>query len=83
MRFNVNHNVKVKLTDAGRRAHRKNHDDLLAKWPTDEKPEYRPPEEDAEGWSTWQLWRLMQEFGPHLYNGCDVPFETELKILET
>jgi hypothetical protein len=41
---------------------------------------YRPPEEDAEGWSKWQLWSLMSLFGPCMHMGCDVPFETDMRL---
>lgn len=80
MWFNINYEVKIRLTDVGRKAHRKNHDDLFADWK--EPPRYSPPVEDAEGWSTWQLWVLMHEFGPYLFNGCNVPFETTIEIPE-
>ena len=26
-------------------------------------PAYRPPDEDKDGWSRWQLWVLMETFG--------------------
>lgn len=75
MKFNINHKVKVRLTDIGRTIHRKDFDQLGMK-----SLNYAPPEEDSRGWSEWQLWELMRLFGPHLYNGCCVPFETEIKI---
>lgn len=81
MMFNVNDSVRVKLTDVGRQAHKKNHHKLyeFAKF---ESPKYLPPEEDANGWSTWQMWCLMQEFGPHIRVGCNAPFETMIEIIE-
>ena len=80
MKFNINGYVRVRLTDEGRARHRKNHDDLFSSWP--QPPEYRAPQEDANGWSEWQMWQLMSEFGSRLYNGCRVPFETEIEIVE-
>ncbi len=80
MKFNINNYVRVKLTDRGRENHRKNHDELFAGW--SEKPEYRPPVEDAEGWSKWQMWSLMADFGPHISIGMNPPFETEIEIIE-
>ncbi len=79
MRFNVNHNVRVKLTDRGRECLEGNHKTLFRK--RQFPPPYQPPEEDEDGWSTWQLWVLMEQLGPHVHNGLDVPFETEIEIL--
>lgn len=78
MRFNINHTVKVRLTDKGRETHHVNHVWLFRNWK--EPPEYVRPKEDEGGWSEWQLWDLMKEFGPGLYNGCNIPFETEIEI---
>lgn len=80
MKININDNVRVKLTDTGREVLKKNHN-LLNKRTGAHLP-YLPPIEDADGWSTWQLWSLMRDFGPHIYNGCRIPFETEIKIIE-
>jgi len=63
--FNINDYVYAKLTDAGKAiAH-----EQLAKY-----------EEFDGGWSKWQLWELMAVFGSSMYNGCDVPFETNIRI---
>ena len=35
---------------------------------------YTPPAEDEEGWSRWQLWALMDVFGPHMSLGVESPF---------
>lgn len=86
MRFNINHNVRVKLTEDGRALHRKNHDDLVAhalSLGAKQGWDYRAPKEDADGWSEWQLWILMQEFGPHITHGAKLPFETTIEIVET
>ena len=78
MRFNVNDHVKVKLTDVGRRAIVKNHERLFGAR-ANQYP-MRKVDEDADGWSRWQLWDLMQEFGPHIVSGCHPPFETTIEI---
>lgn len=76
--FNVNEKVRVKLTARGRELHRKNHEGF---WQgSGFAPGYEPVPEDAAGWSEWQLWELMREYGPHMYNGCKVPFETTIQI---
>lgn len=77
IKINANDEIMVRLTDKGRRILQKNHEKLFAGL----HHPYKPPDE-VDGWSTWQLWRLMQEFGAHLHNGCDVPFETEMQLLK-
>ncbi len=81
MKFNINQYVRVRLTDAGRAAHRKWWDDLFQS--PQLKSKYSPPKEDAEGWSRWQLHILMHELGPALCPGFPVPFETEIIIEES
>ncbi len=71
LRFNVNEKVRVKLTEQGRAALAANHAELV-RWTGTEwrdPPAYQPPIEDADGYSKWQLWVLMQELGPHLRLG--------------
>lgn len=77
--LNINHNVRVKLTDCGREIHRQNFAQFLATFPKFPYA-YRQPEEDADGWSTWQLWNLMQEFGDHLHMGTSLPFDTTIEL---
>ncbi len=75
---NVNHDVWIKLTDAGKAEHRQQHDTFMKEWAKLDV-DYRQPEE-VDGWSRWQLWELMRIFGSKFYNGCDVPFETTIRI---
>lgn len=86
MKFNINNNVKVKLTDFGRKVHRENHNKIFEFIPANCTYNYYndfyKPLEDKNGWSTWQLWELMQIFGPYFFNGGEVPFETEIEIIE-
>lgn len=77
--FNVNRYVWVQLTDEGRRIHRENHDDLEQSIPG-RLPEYRAPKEDDDGWSKWQLWCLMQDFGSHIRMGGPNPFNTNIRL---
>lgn len=81
MKFNINDSVRVRLTDVGRGAILRNHNSLFGAKAGSFTP--RKVEEDEDGWSTWQLWCLMQEFGPHMRNGSPIPFETEIEIIET
>lgn len=86
MKFNINNNVKVKLTDFGRKVHRENINktfEFIPKFRTDEYyNQYYKPKEDKDGWSKWQMWDLMANFGPHIRLGGQVPFETEIEILD-
>ena len=76
--FNVNNYVSVKLTDLGRAHHRADFDRWTAVLL--KKPAYNPPKEDAEGWSRWQLWHLMEMFGPLVHLGAMLPFESTIRI---
>lgn len=77
--FNVNDNVRVKLTSHGLEIHRQNFEDFKRQWP--KVPyDYTPPTEDAEGWSVWQMHSLMGEFGKHMMLSGPVPFLTEIEL---
>ncbi len=84
MRFNMNDYIRVRLTDAGRKIHRSNHEALLLMMsPSAAKLlPYTQPKEDDDGWSEWQGWHLMQEFGPWLRLTMDPPFELTVEITE-
>lgn len=76
MKFDMNHEVKVKLTDIGRKEHK-------LRWARMKSPyEYRPPKEDDEGWSIWQLYVFMEEFGGVRRTNFALPFETVIEIIE-
>lgn len=79
MKFNINHDVKVRLTERGHKILLEQHIERNRMYPKG-FPTYAAPKEDADGWSTWQPWRLMQAFGEHVYNGCEMPSETEIDI---
>jgi hypothetical protein len=84
MKININDTVKVRLTKLGRTIAAQEREcirSILARNGCVNLmlPERKP---DAEGWTEWQLWDLMQVFGPRLYHGGDPPFETEIEIVE-
>lgn len=81
IRFNVNDWVRVRLTDLGRAIHRKRFRELNATLPITADFSYRPPNEDKDGWSDWQLHYLMQTFGPQMGCCSDLVFETEIEFL--
>jgi hypothetical protein len=71
-KFNINHEVRVRLTDYGRELHRLRHENLFGK---DVRLPYVPVHEDVQGYSTWQLWDLMDCMAPAMYMGAAPVFE--------
>ena len=78
--YNLNQMVRIRLTDFGRECMRRNHDRLYANHKN--PPDPLPVKEDADGWSEWQLWCVMEEFGPYIHNGMNNPFETTIRLIE-
>ena len=72
--FNVNDHVRVKLTDYGRELLRQQDEAFFAKTGVSLLPQH----EDADGWSTWQLWTLMERLGAYCRLGGPEPFETTI-----
>lgn len=68
MMFNINDNVYVRLTARGRSILLENAQPVPAS------------ASNADGYTRWQLWDLMQTFGKYLFNGSIVPFETDIKL---
>ena len=79
--FNVNDPVRIKLTERGRLFLREQHAAWCAEHPT-VSLKYTPRSEDRDGWSEWQMWVLMETFGPAVHNGFDLLFETDILILQ-
>jgi hypothetical protein len=80
--FNINENVMVKLTDHGRRCLYKAYENLKAIYGENLGYDYKPPDEDENGWSEWQMWRLMAELGgKNISMGFNPPFEPTIKII--
>jgi len=71
--MNLNDPVWVKLTPVGIDAYRKWNADNGVQSPTF-------PAADFDGYTKFQLWELMQIFGSACFNGCKVPFETEIRL---
>lgn len=89
MKFNINDTVRVRLTDYGRAVLR---DDWQSTtniyYASPERSaalrgEYKPPKEDEDGWSEWQLWALMAAFGDRMNLVFPLCFETEIEIVES
>lgn len=83
-KFNMNQTVKVKLTEYGLEIHKKDWESFwLHGGPARAKiAAYNPPKEDEDGYSTWQLWSLMQLYGEHIGLGFNnLPFETDIILI--
>jgi len=82
MEFNINHYVKVKLTERGRKILKEQHEEFVSGslGILGDMKTYKPKKEDEEGWSTWQMWDLMSTLGQHYYMGPMPPFETVIII---
>jgi hypothetical protein len=79
-KINVNDSVWVKLTDAGKLIHRREHDAMRQQFPS--LGRYKPPKQYPGGYAKFQMWELMQYFGPHISLGAAVPFDTEILLTE-
>jgi hypothetical protein len=86
VKLNINDTVRVRLTDYGRAVLRddwQSTTNIYYARPEQReiRGEYKPPKEDENGWSEWQLWALMEAFGEHTGNGCRLSFETAIEIV--
>ncbi len=75
MLLNINEKVKVKLTDRGHEILKEQHDVFYKKYPDMPPREYAKPPEDSLGWSTWQIWLLMNTFGEYMTISGELTFE--------
>lgn len=71
MWININDKVRVKLTPIGRSL-------LATDYPSPASP---PPEPDSEGYTTFQIHRLMTLFGGSVEPGMALPFEPRVEVL--
>lgn len=80
--LNLNDYVWIKLRDNGRAILRARD----ARWSQLYATSYgylpiaEQQEAEHDGWSCWQLWSLIEIFGPALGLGCDPPFETAIRL---
>jgi len=80
MKFNVNDTIKVRLNARGIAIMEKHHNELRLRIPAIK--EFKAPAVDDHGYSSFQLWAFMQEFGPYMVLGLEVPFDSEIIIPE-
>lgn len=80
MKFNINENVMVRLNSDGLKILQDRHDELNKVCGGRLGP-YAPEKQDKDGYTTFQLWTLMQAFGPYITMTRPSPFEAnELNI---
>lgn len=77
---NINYKIKVKLKPEAIEELRRQHEDLYNSIGKPAPYPFKAPEVDEEGYSTFQLWSFMQDFGHTLTLGRIPIFETEVKI---
>ena len=71
IKFNINREVKVLLTPFGEHIVRTKYGDRYYE-------ELIEKRRDKNGYVSFQLWTLMQDFGPHMQNGCIIPFNANI-----
>jgi hypothetical protein len=71
--FNVNDTIWVKLTPLGQKIHWRKHLEFWGRLGKLSEFPYTPPRTNAQGFSSFQLWSFMQEFGPEFQLGA-LPF---------
>lgn len=76
--FNINNWVKVKLTQKGLVILKHQHDLLKLSIPS--LGEFETPDVDSDGYTSFQMWYLMDMFGAYIHLGAEPPFETGVKI---
>ena len=80
--FNINYNVKVRLTKFGKELHKKQWEDFWNSIGRLDEFLYTPPKEDENGYVEFQLWNLMEKFGSHCGVCKELAFETIILIDE-
>ena len=79
-KFNINDNVKVKLTERGRAILDMQLAKRVRRWNCENRCPYQSRPTDANGYIEFQMWELMHEFGGDVYNGCQPPFDMVILI---
>lgn len=81
--FNINDWVRVKLTEHGRNIlyHENLRINAFIKERNSEAVDIPfHLNEDAEGWSHWQLWSLMARFGSTMSMVTPLPFASDIEL---
>ena len=80
IKFNINQTVKVKLTETGIRELEEQRQELKSRLPNPDSMRDYVHEPDEDGYTSFQMWQLIQELGPLCQLGCEPPFETEILL---
>lgn len=82
IKFNVNNNIKVKLTTLGFQRLADEHNELIGRVPKWEfrNALYYTDQVDKDGYSEFQMWEFMRIFGPIVKIGGPLPFYTDILI---
>lgn len=85
MKIHINDTVKVRLTQQGKEYLKDQHDMLYANLPLHNKPAFKLPTENAEGYSEFQFWILIKDFANY-FNSMQIfsepPFQAEIEIVD-
>lgn len=68
-RYNINHKIKVKLTEHGKAILRRDLIDSMSMLSNLRFDSYACYPEDEDGYITFQLWDFMRIFGSHFWLG--------------
>ena len=78
--FNINYNVRVKLTEQGKQLLERDHNNFWSSHGKLNEHPYKPHEEDENGYVKFQLWSLMYKLGEYCILGCEPLFDTVILI---
>lgn len=72
MKFNINHYVRIRLTDYGR---------SIVKGEKHPWPDLIEDRKDSEGFHRVQMWVAMSTFGPFIGMGAPLCFDNTIEII--
>lgn len=81
-RFNVNRDIRVRLTDLGYQRLADLHNEYIGKIPKWEERDaiYYKKKADKDGYTTFQMWTFMECYGEVTQIGYSMYYETEILI---
>lgn len=84
IRFNMNDQVKVRLKQRGIDILRQHHDELDKRIRSSGGKGLSPftLRIDDNGYTTFQMWDLMQKFGEHMVMGFEPPFHPDVIVCD-
>ncbi|MGE3840069.1 MAG: hypothetical protein AB7I50_00635 [Vicinamibacterales bacterium] len=82
--LNLNDHVWIRLTEKGRAMLRERDEQWSKLFASvhGRLTTATAQETENQGWSRWQLWVLIETFGPAIGIGCDPPFETTIQLTD-